>query len=79
MGKTKMALAAAGEWQTRHPLGRTYFVRFPGTLEALYTVTLAQAMAVEAGGGREKLIRQVQETVFKKTGYRLEPEVGSFQ
>lgn len=27
----------------------------------------------------QELIRQVQETVFKKTGYRLEPEVGSFQ
>lgn len=70
MGKTKMALAAAGEWQTRHPLGRTYFVRFPGTLEALYTVTLAQAMAVEAGGGREKLIRQVQEQLSQRLSER---------
>lgn len=50
MGKTKLALAAAREWQKRHPLGRTYFVRFPGTLEELYTVTFAHAMPVERGG-----------------------------
>lgn len=50
MGKTKLALAAAREWQKRHPLGRTYFVRFPGTLEELYAVTFAHAMPVERGG-----------------------------
>lgn len=60
MGKTKMALAAAGEWQKRHPLGRTYFVRFPGTLEALYTTTFAQAMSVEAGSKKEELLQLVQ-------------------
>lgn len=58
MGKTKLALAAAGEWQKRHPLGRTYFVRFPGTLEALYTDTFAHAMPVERGG--PDLIEDVQ-------------------
>ena len=66
MGKTKLALAAAREWQKRHPLGRTYFVRFPGTLEELYTVTLAQAMALEADGGKEELIRQVQEQLSRR-------------
>ena len=50
MGKTKLALAAAHGWQQRHPLSRTYFVRFPGTLEALYTDTFAHAMPVERGG-----------------------------
>lgn len=60
IGKTKMALAAAGEWQKRHPLGRTYFVRFPGTLEALYTTTFAQAMSVEAGSKKEELLQLVQ-------------------
>ena len=60
MGKTKMALAAADEWQKRHPLGRTYFVRFPGTLEALYTTTFAQAMSVEADSKKEDLLELVQ-------------------
>ena len=27
----------------------------------------------------EELIRQVQEAVLRRTGYRLEPEVGSFR
>ena len=59
MGKTKMALAAAHGWQQRHPLGRTYFVRFPGTLEALYTDTFAQAMSVEAGSKKEEELLQL--------------------
>lgn len=65
VGKTKMALAAAGEWQKHHPLGRTYFVRFPGTLEALYTNTFAQAMPTEASSKKEELIRRVQEQLSK--------------
>lgn len=66
MGKTKMALAAAAEWKRRHPLGRTYFVRFPGTLEALYTTTFAQAMSVEVSSGKKEIIRQVQERLSQR-------------
>lgn len=66
MGKTKMALAAAGRWKKLHPLGRTYFVRFPGTLEALYTTTFAQAMTVERNGEKADIIQKVQEQLSQR-------------